>query len=64
LVRIPRRRWALTIIRVRVGGRLAARRTVAGKGALTILLAEWASRRRHRGWAVTVTVRAAARSSQ
>jgi hypothetical protein len=64
LVRIPRRRWALTIIRVRVGGRLAARRTVAGKGALTILLAEWASRRRHRGWAVTVTVRAAARSSR
>jgi hypothetical protein len=56
-VRIPRRRWAPTIIRVRVDGRLAARRRVATKRALKIRLAAWTAKPRYRRSTITVTIR-------
>jgi hypothetical protein len=56
-VRIPRRRWAPTIIRVRVGGRLAAKRRAARKRALKIRLAAWTAKPRYRRSTITVTIR-------
>jgi hypothetical protein len=56
-VHIPRQRWAPTIIRVRVDGRLAARRRLTTQRALKIRLAAWAAEPRYRGSTVTVTIR-------
>jgi hypothetical protein len=56
-IRIPARRWAPTVIRVRVGGRLAARRRAAVKHAVRLKLAPWSKRHRHRHRPVTVTIR-------
>jgi hypothetical protein len=56
-VRIPRQRWAPTIVRVRVDGRLAARRHVAAKRALKVPLAAWTAKPRYRGSTITVTIR-------
>jgi chitodextrinase len=51
------RRSAPAVVRVRVGGRLAAKRQVEFRRAFRIRLARWAIRRAQRGRAVTVTVR-------
>jgi hypothetical protein len=56
-IRIPARRWAPTVIRVRVGGRLAARRRAAAKHGVTLKLASWSKRHRYRHRAVKVTIR-------
>jgi hypothetical protein len=56
-VRVRRRRWAPTVIRVRVGHRLAGRRYVRGRHAITVRLAPWSRSRRYRHSPVTVTVR-------
>jgi acid phosphatase type 7 len=56
-VRIGRRRWHHTVIRVRVGGRLAARREVTTKRVVKVRLAAWSHKPRYRGRRVTVTVR-------
>jgi hypothetical protein len=56
-VRIRTRKVAPVIVRVRVGGRLAARRRVDFRRAFRIRLAPWASRRAQRGRPVTVTIR-------
>jgi hypothetical protein len=56
-VRIPARRWAPTVIRVQVGGRLAARRRARAKHAVTLELAPWSKRHRYRHRPVTVTIR-------
>jgi Iron/zinc purple acid phosphatase-like protein C/Calcineurin-like phosphoesterase len=56
-VRIPRRRVAPTIVRVRVGGRLAARRRVNFRRAFRIRLAPWTRKRSQRARPVTVTIR-------
>jgi Calcineurin-like phosphoesterase len=56
-IRIAARRWAPTVIDVRVGGRLAAARTVRTKRAVTLKLASWSKQRRYRHRAVTVTIR-------
>jgi hypothetical protein len=56
-IRIPARRWAPTVISVNVGGRLAARRTVRVKRAVSLKLASWSKHRRYRHRAVTVTIR-------
>ena len=59
-IRIPARRWAPTVIEVRVAGRLAARRQTRSKRAVTLKLAPWSKRSRYRHRAVTVTIRAPA----
>jgi hypothetical protein len=56
-VYVPRRRWAPTVIRVRVGGRLAAERRVASRRALRVRLPSWARQRSRRGRPVTVVIR-------
>jgi hypothetical protein len=56
-VRVPARRWAPTVIRVRVGHRLAGRRYVHGRHAITVRLASWSKWRRYRHRPVTVTIR-------
>jgi hypothetical protein len=56
-VRIPARRWAPTVIRVRVSGRLAGRRQTRLRRALRVKLAPWTARRRYRQRSVTVTIR-------
>jgi hypothetical protein len=56
-LRIPTRKVAPTIVRVRVGGRLAAVRRVDFRRAFRIRLAPWASKRSQRGRPVTVTIR-------
>jgi hypothetical protein len=56
-IRIPARRWAPTVISVNVGGRLAARRTVRVKRAVSLKLASWSKHRRYRHRAVIVTIR-------
>jgi hypothetical protein len=56
-LRVPRRSRANTIIRVRVGGRLAARRHVHVRRPVVVRLAAWSKHRRYRDRAVTVTVR-------
>jgi hypothetical protein len=58
-VRIPARRWAPTIIGVRIGHRLAARRHTRARHAVTVKLATWSKRRRYRHRPVTVTIRRA-----
>jgi hypothetical protein len=56
-VHVPKRRWAPTEISVNVGGRLAARKQVRGKQAMTIKLASWSKRHRYRHRPVIVTIR-------
>jgi hypothetical protein len=56
-IRIPARRWAPTVIRVHVGGRLAAIRRVRVKHAVTMRLASWCKQHRYRDHRVTVTIR-------
>ncbi|HTE64277.1 MAG TPA: hypothetical protein VK631_28235, partial [Solirubrobacteraceae bacterium] len=56
-IRLPARRWAPTVIRVHVGSRLAARRKVRAKRAVTVKLASWSKRRAYRHRPVTVTIR-------
>jgi hypothetical protein len=56
-IRIPARRWAPTVIRVRVGGRLAVRRHVRVKRAVTLTLARWSKDRRYRHRPIVVTIR-------
>ena len=56
-VRIPKRRVAPTIVRVRVGKRLAARRRVEFRRAFRIRLARWTRKRSVRARPVTVTIR-------
>ena len=56
-IRIPKRRWAPTVIEVRVAGRLAAHRQTRSKRAVTLKLARWSKRSRYRHRAVTVTIR-------
>ena len=56
-IRIPTRRVAPTIVRVRVGGRLAAVRRVGFRRGFRIRLAPWAAKRSQRGKPVTVTIR-------
>jgi fibronectin type 3 domain-containing protein len=56
-LRIPKRATAPAIVRVRVGGGLAARRRVDFRRAFRIRLAPWTSRRSQRGRTVTVTIR-------
>jgi hypothetical protein len=56
-IRIPRRSRANTVIRVRVGGRLAARRHVHTRRSVRVRLAPWSKLRRYRHNAVTVTIR-------
>jgi hypothetical protein len=55
-VRIPRRRWAPTIIHVRVGGRVAAKRRVRTRRAVRVRLAAWTAKPRYRRRTITVTV--------
>jgi hypothetical protein len=56
-IRIPARPWAPTVIRVHVGGRLAARRHVRFEHAVTMRLPSWSKRPRYRHSPVTVTIR-------
>jgi hypothetical protein len=56
-LRIPKRRWAPTVISVNVGGRLAASRTARGRQAITVKLAPWSKRNRYRHRPVIVTIR-------
>jgi hypothetical protein len=56
-IRLPARRWAPTVILVRVGGRLAADAQVRVKHAVTLRLASWSKQRRYRHRPVTVTIR-------
>jgi hypothetical protein len=56
-LRIPKRRWAPTVISVNVGGRLAASRTAHGRQAITVKLAPWSKRNRYRHRPVIVTIR-------
>jgi hypothetical protein len=56
-IRIAARRWAPTVVEVRVGGRLAAGRTLRSRRAVTLKLASWSKQRRYRHRAVTVTLR-------
>jgi Calcineurin-like phosphoesterase len=56
-VRVRRRRWAPTVIRVRVDHRLAGRRYVHGRHAITVRLAAWSKWRRYRDRPVIVTIR-------
>jgi hypothetical protein len=60
-VRVRRRPWANTVIRVRVAGRVAGRRATGTRRAVTVRLASWSHRRRYRQRAVTVVIRRAAR---
>jgi hypothetical protein len=56
-IRIPRRSRANAVIRVRVAGRLAARRHVHTRRAVRVRLAPWSKLRRYRHSRVTVTIR-------
>jgi hypothetical protein len=56
-VRIPRRQLAPTIIRVRVGGRLAGKRRTAVTRPVKVRLDRWAAKRRYRRSPITVTIR-------
>jgi hypothetical protein len=55
-IRIPARRWAPTVIEVRVGGRLAVVRATPNKNALTLKLPSWAKGSRYRHRTVTITI--------
>ena len=55
-IRIPARRWAPTVIEVRVGGRLAVVRSTPNKDALTLRLPSWAKGSRYRHRAVTIRI--------
>jgi hypothetical protein len=56
-VRVPRRPWAHVVIRVRVGNRVAGRREVRARRAVTVRLAPWTHGRRYRHRPVTVVIR-------
>jgi hypothetical protein len=56
-IRIRARRWAPTVISVRVGNRVAAHRNARSKRAITIKLASWSKRRAYRHRTVAVTIR-------
>jgi hypothetical protein len=56
-IHIPARRWAPTVVRVHVAGRLAARRFVRDKRPFMMKLASWSKDRRYRHRRVTVTIR-------
>jgi acid phosphatase type 7 len=56
-VKVRRRDRAHTVIRVRVGRRLAARRHAHTRRALVVHLASWSHQRRYRHRTVTVTIR-------
>jgi hypothetical protein len=58
-VAIPVRRMAPTLVRIRVGGRLAARRRVGFRHAFDVRLARWTHRVSLRGETVMVTIRRA-----
>jgi 3',5'-cyclic AMP phosphodiesterase CpdA len=56
-VRVGRRQWAPTVIRVTVGRRLAGLRVTTTRRAVKVRLAPWSGRPRNRGKSVTVTIR-------
>ncbi|WP_051324687.1 metallophosphoesterase [Candidatus Solirubrobacter pratensis] len=62
-IRIPARRWAPTVIKVHVGGRLAVVRSTSNKGALTLKLPSWAKGSRYRHRTVTITIIQPARTA-
>jgi hypothetical protein len=56
-VRVPRQPWAHVVIRVRVGNRVAGRREVRARRAVTVHLTPWSHGRRYRHRPVTVVIR-------